>query len=151
MGARLRALRTLSAAELWVLIQAWLLLPLVALGLLALPYDRLERALRRRVAARSRPLPAAGPGGRRIAELVAIAARRQVVRTRCLERALTARWLLAGRGIAADLRIGVRLEGGRLAAHAWLETGGRPCAEAAAAAPPFAPLRPAAVNVRRDG
>jgi len=140
VGSRLRAL---SAAELWVLAQAWLLLPLVALGLLALPYDRLERTLRRRVSARSRPRPAAGPGDRRVAELVAIASHRHVVRTHCLERALTARWLLAGRGIAADLRIGVRLEGGRLAAHAWLETGGRSCSEAPGAALGFALLRPA--------
>jgi hypothetical protein len=38
--------------------------------------------------------------------------------------------LLREQGIEAQLRIGVRTEGGRLMAHAWLEHEGRPLGEA---------------------
>jgi hypothetical protein len=42
-------------------------------------------------------------------------------RATCLPRSLALWWLLRRRGIAADLRIGVRKEGGRFEAHAWTE------------------------------
>lgn len=44
----------------------------------------------------------------------------------CLTRSLLLRWLLRRFGTASDLRIGVRFEGGRLAAHAWVEMDGIP-------------------------
>ena len=41
----------------------------------------------------------------------------------CLTQALALKWMLARRGIACRLRIGVRHDpGGAFAAHAWLET-----------------------------
>ena len=44
----------------------------------------------------------------------------------CLTRSLLLRWLLRRFGTASDLRIGVRLEEGKLAAHAWVEKDGIP-------------------------
>lgn len=41
----------------------------------------------------------------------------------CLSRSLALRRLLASVGIDAVVRIGTRREGGRLAAHAWVESG----------------------------
>jgi len=41
----------------------------------------------------------------------------------CLARALAARAMLRRRGIASRLCLGVARDGGRLAAHAWLEIG----------------------------
>ena len=42
----------------------------------------------------------------------------------CLEVSLVLWWLLARQGIASDLRVGVRKEGERFEAHAWVECGG---------------------------
>ena len=42
----------------------------------------------------------------------------------CLEKSLTLWWLLGRRGIACDVRIGARKQGGKFEAHAWLERDG---------------------------
>src|SRR5712671_2415614 len=42
----------------------------------------------------------------------------------CLEKSLALWWLLGRRGIACDVRIGARKQGGKFEAHAWLERGG---------------------------
>lgn len=42
----------------------------------------------------------------------------------CLSQALAARWLLSRDGYQSELKLGARMEGGELAAHAWLERGG---------------------------
>jgi len=43
----------------------------------------------------------------------------------CLDRALTLCWLLRRAGLPADLQLGVRKHDNDLAAHAWVELGGR--------------------------
>jgi hypothetical protein len=60
----------------------------------------------------------------RTARLVAAAGRLGLWRGSCLERSLVLCCLLSRRGLPAELRIGVRVEAGRLAAHAWVEAGG---------------------------
>jgi hypothetical protein len=42
----------------------------------------------------------------------------------CLKVSLALWWLLARRGIASDLRVGVRRDGEKFEAHAWVECGG---------------------------
>lgn len=42
----------------------------------------------------------------------------------CLSRSLALLWLLRRNGHDADLRLGVSLDGGAFAAHAWVELGG---------------------------
>ena len=42
----------------------------------------------------------------------------------CLTRSLLLRWLLHFFGTASDLRIGVRFDNGKFAAHAWIEKDG---------------------------
>jgi hypothetical protein len=56
--------------------------------------------------------------------LVCAAARNSPIPSTCLERSLAQWWLLARQGIAAQLRIGVRKEGGKFTAHAWVEYDG---------------------------
>lgn len=46
------------------------------------------------------------------------------VRTNCLDRAMALSWLLSSRGLAAELRIGVRKNADFLGAHAWVEHDG---------------------------
>jgi len=50
----------------------------------------------------------------------------------CLDRAVALCWLLSSRGLSAALRIGVRKDGGSLAAHAWVEHDGEALPDGAA-------------------
>jgi hypothetical protein len=68
------------------------------------------------------------------------AARHHPYPMRCLPQALALAWLLGRRGIAVQLRLGVRTTNGSLLAHAWLEVNGRPIGEAGDASGPFQPL-----------
>ena len=62
----------------------------------------------------------------RIATLVNIAARQADIPATCLTRSLLLRWMLQRRGVASQLRIGVRMIQGSLDAHAWVEYAGIP-------------------------
>lgn len=57
---------------------------------------------------------------------VALASRHGLVAGTCLSRSLTLMRLLARRGIAGRLRVGVKLGNGALDAHAWVEVAGVP-------------------------
>ena len=91
--------------------------------------------------------PAHPESANRIARLVAVAAHHGPYRATCLRQSLVLWWLLSRRGIAVELRIGVRKDGGELQAHAWVEHDGHALNDAqnaalayAAFAPPFSPL-----------
>ena len=57
-----------------------------------------------------------------------------------LTRSLVLGWLLQRRGVATELRIGVRLVGGVLDAHAWVEYLGVPVNDRRDVAPQFGPF-----------
>lgn len=119
--AKFRALprserRTLLAAMAW--------LPLSGLVLRAFGLRRLQAWLRRCAA------PSDGRLSRdeinRVAALVELAAARNPFPSTCLTRSLLLLWMLRRRGVASELRIGVRLSAGILNAHAWIEWRGMP-------------------------
>jgi hypothetical protein len=56
--------------------------------------------------------------------MVLAAARNSPIPSTCLERALSLWWLLARQGIATQFRIGVRKNGEKFTAHAWVECQG---------------------------
>jgi len=58
------------------------------------------------------------------AQMVRAAARYGIGQPNCLKVSLALWWLLARQGIASDLRVGVRKDGEKLEAHAWVECGG---------------------------
>ena len=128
---RLASFLALSAWERRVFLRALLLLPRTALRIR-------WRGLRGAQA----PMASAAPTGttppadaqslaQRIAWLVDAAARRGMFRASCLPRSLTLQQLLQERGIASELRVGVRKHAGRLEAHAWIECHGAPLLESA--------------------
>lgn len=81
-----------------------------------------------------------------LARAVDRAARGGLFRPACLVRALALHRLLARAGVAgARIRIGVRPEGARLHAHAWVEVDGAALGEDGRRAGRFQPLRPAAL------
>jgi len=60
------------------------------------------------------------------AQTVRAASRHGIGRRNCLKESLAIWWLLARQGIACDLRLGVRKDGEKFQAHAWVECGGTP-------------------------
>lgn len=124
LASRLARWHELSAAQRRALLQAWLLLPIFWLGLRAMGLARLQARLAGKAGVEQFPLSL--PEAKAIGEAVNIAARHTPFRVTCLSRSLVLDWLLRRRGVASDLRIGVRLVGGALDAHAWVEFEGMP-------------------------
>jgi hypothetical protein len=129
-----RRYRTLEPAERRLLREAGMLLALVRVGLVLLPYARLQRLLGRYAGKRQRPgvgSPASTSSDetlRKVSWAVGVFSRRTPGPTTCLAQALTAHALLGRHGCPSRLRIGVRERGpearGPLRAHAWVESGG---------------------------
>ena len=71
-----------------------------------------------------------------------IATRHHVVSMRCLHRSLALHYWLRSEGVRSDLWIGVRREGDRLNAHAWVELGGHLVNDVPVKVRAFTPLTP---------
>lgn len=111
----------MSRPELRMLLAAALLLPFVSAGIRLGGPLRLHRWFRRpRGGMRIRHSPVV------VARIVNVAASHLPYSAGCLARSLLLHRLLARQGTASTLRIGVRLVGGRLEAHAWVECDGAP-------------------------
>ncbi len=123
---RLARWRALAPAQRRTLVAACLAMPLFWLGLHAVGLKRTRAFIE------GAPLGAASDGAppaaqaRALGDLVNLAARRGPFRANCLTRSLVLQWLLRRRGIASQLRIGVRRPRGALDAHAWVEYAGVP-------------------------
>ena len=124
MTAHLRKLQQLSWSERGLLLQAFLALPLVALGVRAFGLRPVHACLANLSPldqnldedARKLLLPRACA----IARIVKIAARHGLWRPKCLTQSLVLWWFLRPQKIDGDLRIGVQPKGDRLEAHAWI-------------------------------
>jgi hypothetical protein len=120
--SRLRKFLALAPEDRRLLLGAAGWLMATRLGLAVLPFGWL-----RTLVARARPTRASHPSSPdRIAWAVAAAGRRIPGGTNCLVQAVAARVLLGRHGYSSRLRVGVaRAPGGRLEAHAWVESDGR--------------------------
>lgn len=172
---KLAKLRALSWPEQRLLLTAMLLLPLFWLGLRVLGLQRFQATLdrispklviaseERQSSSQTEPManglppPEAPPNSplslaqmTHLGALVNLAARHAPGPATCLTRSLLLRWLLRRRGIESDLRIGVKLDQGRLDAHAWVEVVGVPINDSQDVGQRFAafsqPLSPEAFN-----
>ena len=122
MGSLARFI-ALPPAERRLIVAAAGILAATRVGLWALPFRWVHRASG--ALANRRRSRGGGPSVERIVWAVG-AADRLVPRTTCLVRALAAQALLARRGHASELRLGVGGGSGRaFEAHAWLERDGR--------------------------
>lgn len=126
LGRDLTRFGQLSWSERWLLAKTVALMPLLAMGLRVLGFQRLRSLLARLTPERARRQPGIEPieAAQRVARVVEIGARRGPVDGTCLKRSLALWWLLGRRGIESDLRIGVRSKEETLEAHAWVERGG---------------------------
>lgn len=130
--------RALPAAQRRALLAACAWLPLFWIGLRALGLARFQALLARTAVARGCEPPPADI--RALGALTDLAARRSPFPATCLTRSLLLQWMLRRRGVAAELRIGVRLAQGALDAHAWVEVAGEPVNDDPDIAGRFAPF-----------
>ena len=128
----------LSQLQQRTLVAAWIWLPLFWLGLRVLGLPRFQARLKRRPAPAIAMMPM--PAIQALGEAVNIAARHTPFHATCLTRSLLLGWMLHRRGVASDLRIGVRLTQGVLDAHAWVECEGVPMNDQPDVASQFAPF-----------
>ena len=128
----------LSQLQQRTLVAAWIWLPLFWLGLRVLGLPRFQARLKRRPAPAIAMMPM--PEIQALGEAVNIAARHTPFHATCLTRSLLLGWMLHRRGVASDLRIGVRLTQGVLDAHAWVECEGVPMNDQPDVASQFAPF-----------
>jgi hypothetical protein len=115
----------LTAEERTVLLSALALLPVVRVGLEALGLRRLQQRLaagRPSSFEHARLTQAELVRARRVARLVAVAS--DLTGGSCLARSIVLARILENKGIAVQLRIGVRRGEQGIEAHAWVEADG---------------------------
>jgi len=126
---KLRSASRLSPTDWLFFTQAWFWLLIFDLGLRTRPFPDLQ-AFAARLAKCPVPSPEQTESMIRVLKAAVDHARyNHLYPMTCLCRALTLQKLLSERGIAAELKIGVRKEAGQLSAHAWLEYQGKPLGE----------------------
>jgi hypothetical protein len=129
--------RAMTAAQRGVFLQSIVLLPWFALGLRTFGFARMHKSLVLRHHSAASVLVPLGEI-EALAEAVRLAASQSPFAVSCLVRSLLLCWLLQRRQVASQLRIGVRLDGAVLHAHAWVECNGVPVNDARDIAARFA-------------
>jgi len=141
MGGRLRGWQALSGRErLHLVLMTGLGLPLAAAAIRLFGYVRTRHWVELwSPAAGSQPtLGHDVEQAQRLAELANIAGRHGPITATCLRQALLLYWLLRRRGLAPELKIGVRRQGDLLDAHAWVELDGHALGQMSVRHSPFA-------------
>jgi hypothetical protein len=107
-----------------VLLQAFAALAVLPILLRVVRVQRLTGTLGRSIERGRSAGRVDEPAARRVARVVAMAARHTLAPNTCLHRSLALWWLLGRRGLDSQLKMGARLHDGRLDAHAWVEHDG---------------------------
>ena len=122
---RVNTWRALTRDQQRALLRSWLLFPVLIVMLRIRGYRRLQAwLLRISPEPRQADAQAVRSAAQETARLVEIAARYSVLTANCLSRSMMLWWLLRRRGVATELRIGVRKRDGLFEAHAWVELDG---------------------------
>jgi hypothetical protein len=120
MLANLRYFREMNSQQLWILVQATILLPLTALALRFLSFSRISQML-------SRQLVNSNDGedlatAQMTASLVYRVANKLPVHSTCLSRSLVLSYILQSQHILNEIVIGVQKSpASPLTAHAWVQ------------------------------
>jgi hypothetical protein len=126
MWERLRRFSALERPAQELFLRAVVLLPLVALYLRWRGFRATQAALQRFLS-KANPEPDAVLASKNAAvtaHMVNAADRYGLIHPSCLAKSLTLWWLLGRQGIPSQLRIGIRKENEKFAAHAWVECDG---------------------------
>jgi hypothetical protein len=125
---KLAKFRSLSGSQQMLVAAALLQLPAFWIGLHMLGFKRFIALLHRARAYSASPLGFGEIAA--IGSLVNSTVFHCLGPNNCLIRSLYLFWLLRRQGVMSNLRIGVRLAGGKLQSHAWVEVAGRPVNDA---------------------
>jgi len=124
----LRKLLLLPPGERWMLAQAVIILPLMALVLRLMGLRRCQRIFLRFIphnpALKTERPETTHAQAFRVSRIVSLAVRHGIYPANCLQRSLALWWLLHRQGIWSELQFGTRREAGRFEAHAWIEIAG---------------------------
>jgi hypothetical protein len=125
MSKQIRRFNALERAAQGLFLRASLLLPLISISLKWRGFQKTKASLQHFL---SIPYGSTNPSTQEraalTAQMVRVSGRHGIGHPACLEVSLAIWWLLARQGIASDLRVGVRKDGEKLEAHAWVECGG---------------------------
>lgn len=122
---RLRKFLSLTSSDRCLLVNTLFLLEIIRLGLKLLPLQALRRFLARMAQPTAKLQQADQASVDKVIWTVTVASR-YIRGVRCLAQALAAQVLLGRHGYSSCLHIGVaRGKGGKLFAHAWVESQGR--------------------------
>lgn len=125
MWERLRRFSALERTARGLFLRAGALLPLISLSLRLRGFRKTQAFLQKFLSLPSDPTNTVMPITADLTvRMVRAAARRSVGHPTCLEESLALWWLLRRQGIASELRIGVRKQGDKFEAHAWVESDG---------------------------
>ena len=120
-------LRSLEPIGRRMLVEAALILPLVALALHLFGFQRVYSSINWMAQHSHRKTPQdPQPYARKARHLMRYLRRNGPFRGNCLSRSLVLWYLLQRVGVQSDLQIGVRTEKGQFLAHAWVEYQGYP-------------------------
>jgi Transglutaminase-like superfamily len=130
MWERLRRFSALEAGARGIFLRAALLLPLISLSLRMRGFGATQGTLQKFLPSLDQQTTTSrGPNVDLIARMVRAAVHHGVGHPTCLEESLALWWLLGRRGIASQLRIGIKKQSPKFEAHAWVELGGAPLNE----------------------
>ena len=125
MWARLRRFSALPGPAKGLFLRAVVLLPVITVSLRLRGFGPTKRLLQKFIPpGKNSPRVVAVGLCAWTSRMVLAAARNSPIPSTCLERSLSLWWLLARQGIAAQFRIGVRKDGEKFTAHAWVEREG---------------------------
>ncbi|MGH9743790.1 MAG: lasso peptide biosynthesis B2 protein [Candidatus Acidiferrum sp.] len=133
MWQELQRFSALESRERGTFLRAAAILPLISASLRLRGFRKTQAFLQRFLSHPSPPGNAAGPqkmsprtelSTESTARMVRAAGRRSLGRATCLEESLTLWWLLGRQGVGSELRVGVRKNGEKFEAHAWVECAG---------------------------
>jgi hypothetical protein len=125
MWERLRRFNALERKARGLFLRAAVLLPLISFSLRLRGFRKTQASLQKFLPSLNDALHAAARESTNLTvRMVRAAVRHSVGHPTCLEESLALWWLLGRKRIAAELRIGVRKQGDKFEAHAWVEREG---------------------------
>lgn len=125
MWERLRRFSALERPARVLFLRAAALLPLISLSLRLRGFRKTQALLQKFLSLPSHPADTSASSSAQLTvRMVRAAVRNSLGHPTCLEESLALWWLLGRQGISSDLRVGVRKDGEKFEAHAWVERGG---------------------------
>jgi hypothetical protein len=125
MWERFRRFSALERPARGLFLRAAALLPLISLSLRLRGFRKTQAFLQKFLSLPSHTVDISTSGSADLTvRMVRAATRHTLGRATCLEESLALSWLLGRQGIASELRVGVRKDGEKFEAHAWIERDG---------------------------